>query len=310
MKYRWMIALVAVLCARGGGAGALDDKVWRHGAENCASNRDPAIEVFEFDPTTYILRQNKCVDYEAPFIYVLFGERTVFVQDTGATADPARLPLYDTIQQLITARQGTAGGQLEVLVTHSHSHGDHTAGDAQFRGRPRVTLVEPTEQAVRKYFGFTAWPQGTANIDLGGRQLTVMPIPGHQSESIAVYDSQTGWLLTGDTVYPGRLYVKEWQPFRASIHRLAQFSRTHPVSAVLGTHIEMSRTPGKDFPMGSTFQPNEAPLPLTVADLQLLDQQLQQAGDKARKITLPKLIVSPISMLQRAISAISGWFAQ
>jgi hydroxyacylglutathione hydrolase len=255
-----------------------------------------------------VLRQNKCVDYEAPFIYVLFGSRSVFVQDTGATEDPAKLPVYETIQKLIAARQATTGGELQVLVTHSHSHGDHTAGDAQFRGRPRVTLVEPTQQAVRKYFNFSNWPQGRATVELGGRQLIVMPIPGHHDESIAVYDKQTGWLLTGDTVYPGRLYVKDWEPFRASIRRLLEFTRTNPVSAVLGTHIEMSRTAGKDFPMGSTFQPNEAPLPLTVEDLALLDKELQRAGDEPRKIVLPKFVVSPIGMLQRVISTISGWF--
>ena len=308
MKYQSLTLAFAMLRAPIGIAGTLDDKIWNHGAANCASNRDPAIEVFAFNPTTYLLRQNKCVDFEAPFIYVLFGDRTVFVQDTGATEDPAKLPLYDAIQKLVDAQQGASGEQLQLLVTHSHSHGDHTAGDAQFRGRPRVTLVEPTAQAVREYFGFTAWPQGKATIDLGARQLVVMPIPGHQEESLAVYDSQTGWLLTGDTVYPGRLYVKDWDAYRASIRRLVEFSRTQPISAVVGTHIEMSKTPGRDFPMGSTFQPNEAPLPLTVADLVRLDQELQKAGSKPRKIILPKFIVTPISVLQRAVSAISRWF--
>jgi hypothetical protein len=87
----------------------------------------------------------------------------------------------------------------------------------------------------------------------------------------------------------------------------------HQVSAVLGTHIEMSKTPGMDFPMGSrsTFQPNEAPLPLTEAELLELDQELQKAGDDPRKIVLPKCIVTPFSadavdnhwLVQRALSS-------
>jgi hypothetical protein len=36
----------------------LDRKVWNHGSVDCSGNRDPAIEVFRFDATTYILRQN------------------------------------------------------------------------------------------------------------------------------------------------------------------------------------------------------------------------------------------------------------
>lgn len=44
-------------------------------------------------------------------------------------------------------------------------------------------------------------------------------------------------------------------------------SAAHPVRVVLGAHIEMSARPFKDFPLGSTWHPNEAPLPLTVTDL-------------------------------------------
>ncbi|MGJ8671217.1 MAG: hypothetical protein ACSHXK_17160, partial [Oceanococcus sp.] len=73
---------------------SLASHVWIHGAENCSKSKDPAIETFKFDEDTYILRQSKCVDYEAPFIYVLFGEHTVLVQDTGATSEADKFPLY------------------------------------------------------------------------------------------------------------------------------------------------------------------------------------------------------------------------
>ncbi len=303
-----MMAASAMLFAHATLGGVLEQKVWTHGSADCSTNRDPPIEVFQFDPDTYILRQNKCVHFEAPFVYVLFGERTVLVQDTGATPEPEKLPLYATIQQLIAQRNGAGGQPLGILVTHSHSHSDHKAGDAQFRGQPGVTLVEPTAEGVRGYFGFKDWPNGQAAIDLGARQLLVLPIPGHQAESIALYDARTGWLLTGDTVYPGRLYVSDWDAYRASVHRLAQFATTHPVSAVLGSHIEMSRTPGKDFPMGSTFQPGEAPLPLSAADLASLDQKLQQAGGRSQRIEMAKVIVRPITLLERVVSKVVGWF--
>ena len=56
-------------------------KNWIHGSPDCKSNQDPAIDVLEAGPGTYVLRQNKCINVEAPFIYVFFGEHTVFVQD-------------------------------------------------------------------------------------------------------------------------------------------------------------------------------------------------------------------------------------
>jgi hydroxyacylglutathione hydrolase len=290
----WIIALAAAMLPAS----------WNHGAADCSSNKDPALEVFALDADTYVLRQNKCVHFEAPFIYVLFGEHTVFVQDTGATADATQFPLYDVVQGLV-ARRGAA--KMQILVTHSHSHGDHTAGDAQFRGKPGVTLVEPETHAVRGYFKLASWPEGSGTLDLGGRPLVILPAPGHQDESIAVYDARTGWLLTGDTVYPGLLYIKDWDTYRASISRLAQFAKTHRVTAVMGTHIEMSRTPGQVYPRGSTYQPDEAPLAVSAEELFGLDRSLQAAGAKPREIVLTKFVVTPIGVVQRALGSFLKW---
>jgi hydroxyacylglutathione hydrolase len=303
----WLIAALAALAALAAPAYAaatgLAEKVWIHGSADCAANRDPPIEVFAFDAATYVLRQNKCVHYEAPFIYVFFGAHTAFVQDTGATAEADRFPLYSVILELIAERQRSTASPLGMLVTHSHSHTDHTAADAQFRGQAGVTLVEPAAQAVKDRFGFTQWPEGEATVDLGGRTLTVVPIPGHQDESIAVYDSATKWLLTGDTVYPGRLYVKDWAAYKASVGRLVEFANSHEISAVMGTHIEMSRA-GKQFPAGSTFQPGEAALPLSPLDLVLLHERLAAAGDKPQEIAMERFVVTPLGMLQRVLGAI------
>jgi hydroxyacylglutathione hydrolase len=285
----WPIVLAAFVGpVQASVSSGLDEKVWIHGSSNCTDNRDPALEVHRFDADTYILRQNKCLNFEAPFIYVLFGRQKAFVLDTGATADPHDFPLYETIRSLV-------------------SHGDHRAADAQFRGKPGVTLVEPDANAVRKYFGFPTWPHGSSRIDLGDRLLEVIPAPGHQDEGIAVYDSRTGWLLTGDNLYPGRLYVRNWNEFRSSIARLVDFSKSRPISAVLGAHIEMSSS-GSLFEAGSTFQPDEASLALASEDLSRLDQVLRDNGDDPREIVTSKFVVVPIGAFQRALSDVLGWF--
>jgi hydroxyacylglutathione hydrolase len=280
---------VALLTCAPAHADALIDKHWIHGSPDCAANRDPPIEVFQFDADTYVLRQNKCVHFEAPFIYLLFGKHTVFVQDTGATEDPAQFPLYDTVQGIIQ-RRGTPG--IKILVTHSHSHGDHKAGDAQFRGKAGVTLIEPTSAGVREYFKFNDWPNGEAAVDLGGRKLIVQPAPGHQDEALIVYDSRTRWLLTGDSAYPGRLYARNWPAFRATAHKMVQFAAAHSVSAVMGTHIELSST-GEQYPAGTTYQPDEASLPMTTQDLVKLDELMQKAGEQPKEIVTRRFVVSP-----------------
>lgn len=47
---------------------------------------------------------------------------------------------------------------------------------------------------------------------------------------------------------------------------------------MVGNHLEMSRSPGLDYPTGSTFQPDEPPLPLRGAALQKLHHDWQALG--------------------------------
>lgn len=302
----YSMAIGMMLASLAHGA-ALEEKVWIHGSADCERNSDPPIEVFEVDPSTYVLRQNKCAHFEAPFIYVLFGEHTVFVQDTGAIEEAGRAPVHDVVRKLIAETNPLSSrGEIRILVTHSHSHGDHTAGDVQFQGKPGVALVPPTAEGVRSHFGFAKWPDGVATVDLGGRELLVMPAPGHQDESVVVYDPRTRWLLTGDTVLPGQLYVRDWEVYRASIAKLTAFAKTHPVSAVMGTHVEMSKS-GQIYERGSTFQPEEIPLPLTADDLAQLDAALTKAGAQPQEIRMQKFVVVPISAFQRMIGDFLKW---
>ncbi|MFT6317437.1 MAG: glyoxylase-like metal-dependent hydrolase (beta-lactamase superfamily II) [Candidatus Azotimanducaceae bacterium] len=246
---------------------------------------------------------------EAPFIYVLSGKHTVFVQDTGATESAKKFPIYATIQRLIDENfVATDSDKLKILVTHSHNHSDHTAGDNQFRGQENVVMVEGELKAIVEHFNFPRWPAGEAVIDLGDRKLTIIPIPGHQEASVAVYDSQTQWLLTGDTFYPGRLYVSLWDAYKTSIQKLVDFADTHPVSALMGTHIEMSDTPGKIFEFGLDYQPNETALPLTTDNLNALNAALIEIGNEPKEVTLDKFMVSPVGRAQKAIGKVLGWF--
>jgi len=138
-------------------------------------------------------------------------------------------------------------------------------------------VVPPGPAAVQAFFGFTSWPEQVVTLDLGGRVLEVTGCPGHHPDSVAVLDPVTGFMVTGDTVYPGRLYVEDMPAFLASLDRLVGLARSRGVTAVVGCHIEMSRTPGRDYPIGSTWQPDEAPLPMSV-------EQLERVRDRARAV--------------------------
>lgn len=242
--------------------------MWIAGGPGCAV--DPSIQIHQYNADTWILRQSMCTNFEGPFMTLLFGQDKVLMQDTGAGGIHIANAVYGIIDQWL-ASHGQASIQL--IVSHSHAHGDHIAGDSQFQGQPDTTVVGLSVAAVQGFFGITNWPTDIVPYDLGGgRVMDVIPIPGHQTAHIALYDRQTGVLFTGDTLYPGRLYISNFPAYLASIQRLVDFTATRPVCHVLGTHIEMSNTPGDDFPIGSTYHPNEHPLPLGPEHLQELLQ--------------------------------------
>lgn len=259
---RLFILLIALTLSQYSFAqGDLEHVKWIHGSYDCSANRDSFAQVVQYDSNTYIIRQNKCLNYEAPFLYLFVGDDTALLIDTGAKTELS-FPLYDLVKELLGNKTNQLGRPLSLKVIHSHGHGDHKANDAQFLNKSGVELVSANMSSLVQFFHFKNWPNKSVNYNLGNRELTIIPIPGHDKISIAVYDPQTKWLLTGDTVYPGRLYIRDWSALKESINRLRRFCETHTVTFLMGNHIEMSNQPGVDYPTGTTYQPQEHPLPL------------------------------------------------
>ena len=271
----------------------LDKITWNHGSANCLENTDPPIQLVRYNYNTWILRQNKCINYEAPFLFLFLGTKKALLMDTGATEDENKFPLYETVRKLIDQWEKSINKQVELIVAHTHAHGDHTAGDPQFKNKSATTVVGLTVEEITTFFKFENWPLENSEIDLGNRLLKFIPIPGHHKASIAVYDAQTKLLLTGDSFYPGRLYIQDWQAFKLSTQRLSEFIKQNKISYILGNHIEMTKTPGKDYPRGTTFQPNEHNLPMNKKDLLLLNKTLQEAGEVPTYKILDNFIIYP-----------------
>ena len=265
---------------------------WIHGAPDCTDATDPPLQVVAVDDDTFVIRQSKCVHFEAPFLYLLLGTETALLHDTGATAEADAFPIRRTVEELI------AGRSLRIVVTHSHGHGDHWAGDGQFSDLPSGSVVPPGEEGVAAFFGIEEWPAGEAMLDLGGRPIDVIPTPGHLGDHLVLFDRTRGLLLSGDMMLPGRLTVRDWPAFRESTGRLARFAcetaeQGRPITHILGGHIEMSTT-GELYELGTVYQPDEAPLPLTVADLFALEAMVEDAGDSPRSIPGNRFVVQPI----------------
>jgi hydroxyacylglutathione hydrolase len=238
----------------------------------------PDHQVHWYDDRTVIIRQALRTNFEGPFLYLLLGSERALLLDSGTGHADLRA-LVDTL---------LAGRGLELVVAHTHGHGDHVGGDSQFA--PGQVVAGPAE-----YFGIVHWPEQVVQFDLGDRVLDLIPIPGHEGSDLAFYDRTTRLLFTGDSLYPGRLYVPDWAAYRSSIARLARFvAEGNPVSWVLGAHIELTSTPGADFEPGADRHPAEHELQLAPAVLTELAEVLAAAGPEPRRIVRDHFIITPV----------------
>jgi hydroxyacylglutathione hydrolase len=247
------------------------DVHWNEGAPNCVNHPQPPLQVHQYNSQTFILRENPCATFEAPFMYLLIGSRKALLIDTGDVADPNRMPLAKTVLSLLP---GDASAKIPLLVVHSHRHGDHRAGDAQFTHLANVQVVGFDIDSVRRYYHFTDWPNDLAHIDLGDRTVDVIPTPGHNETEVSFYDRNTGILFSGDFLMQGRLLIDNASADLASAERVAAFVTDRPVSFVLGGHIELNSA-GDTFSWGSQYHPREQVLQMTKSDLLALPAALR-----------------------------------
>ncbi|GAB2607389.1 hypothetical protein GCM10027168_45160 [Streptomyces capparidis] len=262
------------------------DVRWIHGSPPDGPDTDPAVQVYAHDEDTFILRQSKAVHWEAPFLFLLVGSERALLVDTGATESPELFPLRRTVDGLLADRGG-----LPLLVLHTHPHGDHVAGDGQFADRPLTTVVPAERDAAWAFLGLDRDPDGTGRLDLGGRVIEYLATPGHHRAAVTYHDPRTGFLLTGDTVYPGRLYVEDWAAFTRTVDRLIAFCDTRRVTHLLGCHIEMSTTPGVDYPAGTVHQPDEPPLEMAPERLRAIRRAIEEIGDRPGRHPYPDFVV-------------------
>jgi hydroxyacylglutathione hydrolase len=239
---------------------------WNIGAQDCAATPEPPLQVYAYEPQTFILRQSLCASFEGNFIYLLVGSDNALLIDTGAIADPEKMPLAKTILELLPDKDGK---KLPLVVAHTHRHSDHRAGDPQFASLSSVQVVPFDLDGVRAFFGFTNWPNGIAHLDLGGRTVDVIPTPGHNETHLAFYDDKTGILFSGDFLMPGRLLIEDATAYGESALRVVDFLKTRPLTHILGGHIELD-TAGRAYRFGSHQHPDERRLELTGEDLTAL----------------------------------------
>lgn len=239
-----------------------------------------------------VIRQSLQTSFEAPFIYLLFGEDKALLIDTGAGGVDLRSMVDRQIDDWLVAN---GRDSISLVVMHSHAHGDHVAGDEQFADRAATVIVGHGVEDVAAFFDIDRWPNETRAFDLGRRTVDIIPTPGHHDTHVMVFDRSTRLLFSGDVLYPGRLYFQcgKAREFTNSIDRIAEFANARDVSWILGAHIELAREPGKSYNSNELVRANERLLEMTPATINSVQSALSQMGDRIRVEPYDNFILFP-----------------
>ncbi len=198
------------------------------------------FEIYRIRPGVFAIYEPK--QFEEVISYLILGEKRVLLFDTGLGVGK--------ISAVVTRLT-----PLPVTVVNSHTHFDHVGGNAEFRdiwnrdllytrknvrGQPNVYSRDalaperlcgplPPGTDAKSYsirpWKSTQWLRDHERIDLGGRVVEVIFTPGHTPDSVALLDRRNGLLFTGDSFYPGPIYLfvpeTDFAAYTRSVARLA-----------------------------------------------------------------------------------------
>ena len=155
--------------------------------------------------------------FEEPIVrfFLLTGTERALLIDSGMDTHNAR-----ELAEELTALP------LSLLITHADR--DHIGSNNGFED----FYMSPSEAA---HYYNTEGRNGTFRpvwdgdvIDLGGRPLRVIEIPGHTPGSIAVLDEKNRRLFSGDTVQDGEIFMfgaqRNMHAYRHSLLKLQKFT--------------------------------------------------------------------------------------
>ncbi|MEA1960730.1 MAG: MBL fold metallo-hydrolase [Bacillota bacterium] len=167
---------------------------------------DDWFTVEEIDERTFIISEPRY--FLKNNSYLLIGDSSALLFDTGS----GKRDISPIVHSLT---------DLPLMVLPSHSHSDHLGSISRFQNIALADLPVNRKHTAKGVFRpsfvmycdfskppkipVSHWLNIDEAIDLGNRFLTIVPVPGHSSDSIALLDQQRDMLFTGDFLYEGNL---------------------------------------------------------------------------------------------------------
>lgn len=190
------------------------------------------------------------------FSYLIVGSQRALLFDTG----PGIRDISKVVKTLTS---------LPVVALPSHLHFDHTGNLDRFEdvALPDLPALRAQMRDGRFSLGFyqflgfvegfkrpsfpvARWIASGADIDLGGRSLRLISVPGHTPDSVVLLDGQSNRLFAGDFIYPSEIYAflpgANLADYAASARRVA--ATLNDASVVYGGH-GCDRLPSVDLPV-------------------------------------------------------------
>jgi glyoxylase-like metal-dependent hydrolase (beta-lactamase superfamily II) len=137
---------------------------------------------------------------------------------------------------------------MDTSFSRRNAQGSREAAQAEIqRGETCGDLpagFDPTAYATRPW-KITSYVHDGEWIDLGGRRLQIIATPGHTPDAISLFEPEDGLLFTGDTFYPGTIWLyrpeTDLAAYDRSVRRLAALAPQ--VKRVLGAHNVPAASP-------------------------------------------------------------------
>ncbi len=144
--------------------------------------------------------------FGSPNYYLVRGLNGAVVVDSGTGTDEEYALFEKT--WLSKGKPPVAA----VIVTHEHF--DHDGGSFDFSDLTGAPII-----------GGLGKRESERAMDLGEREITILPTPGHTEDSLCVYDRKTNSIFTGDTVIEDKsVVVNDMSSYLTSLKRLQRIA--------------------------------------------------------------------------------------